>query len=45
MKNVKKDITESKKGSECGMSFEGWSAFEPGDQIQFYEEIVEKRSL
>ena len=45
LKNVKKDITEMRKGAECGMSFEGWSDFAVGDQIQCYEEKVEKRSL
>lgn len=34
-----------RKGSECGMSFEGWSDFREGDWIQCYEEKVEKRSL
>jgi translation initiation factor IF-2 len=34
-----------RKGTECGMSFEGWSEFMVGDQIQAYEEIEEKRKL
>lgn len=45
LKNVKKDIEEAKRGSECGISFEGWDAFREGDQIQAYEEIREKRFL
>lgn len=42
---MKKDVTEMRKGSECGMGFNGWSAFEIGDSIQCYEEVVEKRTL
>jgi len=34
-----------RKGNECGLSFEDWTEFEVGDQVQTYEEIVEKRSL
>ena len=45
LKNVKKDVTEMRKGTECGMAFENWSEFEVGDFIQTYEEISEKRYL
>lgn len=45
LKNVKKDVSEMKKGGECGIGFEGWFDFQVGDQIQTYEEIHEKRSL
>ncbi|KAK0783389.1 translation initiation factor IF-2 [Friedmanniomyces endolithicus] len=45
LKNVKKDVQEMRKGTECGMGFEGWEAFEVGDQVQTYEEISEKRKL
>lgn len=34
-----------RKGSECGMGFADWEAFEAGDQVQVYEEISEKRRL
>ncbi|ETI29361.1 translation initiation factor IF-2 [Cladophialophora carrionii CBS 160.54] len=44
-KNIKKDVTEMRKGSECGMGFENWDAFEVGDQIQSFEEHTEKRVL
>jgi len=44
-KNIKKDVTEMRKGSECGMGFENWNDFEVGDQIQSFEEIHEKRQL
>ena len=45
LKNVKKDVTEMRKGTECGMSFENWTEFKPGDQVQCYEETSEKRTL
>lgn len=34
-----------RKGTECGMAFEGWQEFQEGDQVQAYEEKVEPRSL
>ncbi|KAK1817641.1 translation initiation factor IF-2 [Friedmanniomyces endolithicus] len=45
LKNVKKDVQEMRKGTECGMGFEGWEGFEVGDQVQTYEEVSEKRKL
>ncbi|KAI9822471.1 MAG: hypothetical protein M1827_000190 [Pycnora praestabilis] len=45
LKNVKKDVTEMRKGNECGMGFENWEGFQVGDQVQSYEEKVEKRYL
>ncbi|KAH0538037.1 hypothetical protein FGG08_005349 [Glutinoglossum americanum] len=45
LKNVKKDVLEMRKGGECGMGFEDWCGFKVGDQVQCYEEIVEKRFL
>ncbi|KAJ5551314.1 hypothetical protein N7461_006012 [Penicillium sp. DV-2018c] len=45
LKNVKKDVTEMRKDTECGIGFEGWTAFQVGDHIQCYEEIFEKRYL
>ncbi|KAH3673281.1 hypothetical protein WICMUC_003740 [Wickerhamomyces mucosus] len=38
LKHVKDDVSEVKKGRECGLSFEGWSDFQPGDIVQAYEE-------
>lgn len=38
LKNQKKDIVEARKGMECGMSFEDWSDFQEGDQVQAFEE-------
>lgn len=45
LKNVKKDVQEMRKGTECGMGFEDWEKFEVGDTIQTYEERSEKRTL
>ena len=45
LKNVKKDVTEMRKGTECGMGFDDWTGFKQGDQVQCYEETLEKRSL
>lgn len=45
LKNVKKDVTEMRKGTECGLGFEDWDEFQEGDQIQCFEEHEEKRSL
>ena len=45
LKNVKKDVTEMRKGAECGMSFENWVDFRVGDQVQCVEEIREKRTF
>ncbi|KAL2843662.1 hypothetical protein BJY01DRAFT_215553 [Aspergillus pseudoustus] len=45
LRNVKKDVAEMRKDTECGIAFENWTEFAVGDQIQCYEEILEKRSL
>ncbi|KAL4794176.1 hypothetical protein BDV19DRAFT_365336 [Aspergillus venezuelensis] len=45
LKNVKKDVTEMRKDTECGIGFEGWTDFAVGDQVQCYEEVSEKRHL
>ena len=45
LKNIKKDVAEMRKGSECGMGFQGWEDFQEGDQIQSYDEKYEKRTL
>jgi len=45
LKNMKKDVTEMRKGSECGMGFQGWEDFQEGDQIQSFDEKYEKRPL
>jgi translation initiation factor IF-2 len=45
LKNIKKDVTEMRKGTECGIAFDGWSDFRVGDQVQCYEQSTEKRYL
>ena len=45
LKNVKKEVQEMRKGTECGMGFEEWEGFQIGDLVQTYEEISEKRRL
>ncbi|RXG50511.1 hypothetical protein VDGE_09479 [Verticillium dahliae] len=45
LKHGKKDVTEMRKGTECGISFEGYQDFQVGDQVQTYEEVREKRTL
>ncbi|PGG97163.1 translation initiation factor IF-2 [Blastomyces parvus] len=45
LKNVKKDVTEMRKGTECGIAFENWNDFRVGDHVQCYEEKSEKRTL
>ncbi|KAF2263503.1 initiation factor 2 [Lojkania enalia] len=45
LKNLKKDVHEMRKDTECGIAFEGWENFGVGDKIQCYEEKKEKRRL
>ncbi|KAM0322440.1 hypothetical protein ACHAQA_009507 [Verticillium albo-atrum] len=45
LKHGKKDVAEMRKGTECGISFEGYQDFQVGDQVQTYEEVREKRTL
>ncbi|KAF2864166.1 initiation factor 2 [Piedraia hortae CBS 480.64] len=45
LKNVKKDVEEMKKGSECGVAVEGFEGFEVGDVIQMLEVGRERRRV
>lgn len=45
LKHVKDDISEARKGNECGLGFHNWTGFEAGDKILVYEEIEHKRYL
>ncbi|KAL8964885.1 MAG: hypothetical protein Q9183_004158 [Haloplaca sp. 2 TL-2023] len=39
LKNIKKDVPEMRKGTECGMAFDNsWEGFAVGDQVQSFEE-------
>ncbi|CAE7144262.1 unnamed protein product [Rhizoctonia solani] len=44
LKQQKKDMTEMRKGNECGMSFAGFEDLKPGDHIQTYE-TLEKQGV
>ena len=45
LKHLKKEVTEMRKGNECGIGFEEFQDFQVGDVIQAYEEIHTKRTL
>jgi translation initiation factor IF-2 len=45
LKNVKKDVDQMRKDTECGVAFEGWEDFQVGDKVQTYDEKSEKRYL
>lgn len=45
MKHHKDEIQEAKKGSECGITFDGWTGFQAGDAIQTYESIHVQQHL
>ncbi|KAG0254988.1 hypothetical protein BG011_005407 [Mortierella polycephala] len=45
LKRVKEDIQEAKKGTECGMEFEGFQDFKEGDMIQSVKKIEVLRKL
>lgn len=38
MRHLKDSVQEVKKGKDCGLSFENWTDFKPGDVIQAYDE-------
>ncbi|MBM4387951.1 MAG: hypothetical protein FJ088_09465, partial [Deltaproteobacteria bacterium] len=46
-KRCKDDVKEVKQGFECGMSFEGFADFEPGDVAEIYEEaeVLQKLNI
>jgi len=39
MRQLKKEITEARKGTECGLTLKDFSDFQEGDLIQMYERI------
>jgi len=39
MRQLKKEVTEVRKGTECGLSFKGFSDLQAGDVIQMYDKI------
>ncbi|SJX66134.1 related to translation initiation factor IF-2, mitochondrial [Sporisorium reilianum f. sp. reilianum] len=44
-KHLKKDVSEMRKGTECGMSFEGWQELKEGDVVQSFTEVEVARTL
>ncbi|KAI1848437.1 hypothetical protein JX266_005743 [Neoarthrinium moseri] len=45
LKHGRKDITEARKGGECGIGFEEFQDLQVGDQIQAVEEVRTQRTL
>ncbi|KAN0065564.1 translation initiation factor IF-2 [Thecaphora frezii] len=45
LRQGKKTVDEMKKGTECGVCFDGFEAFQEGDVVQCYYEVPVKRSL
>jgi translation initiation factor IF-2 len=45
MKHLKKDVTEIRKGSECGLSLKGFDDFREGDMIQTFQEVEKAGQL
>jgi len=39
MRQLKKDITEARKGLECGLSLKDFTDLREGDLIQMFEKI------
>ena len=39
LKNVKQDAKEMTAGQDCGITFDGWEAFEQGDVIEAFEMV------
>ena len=42
LKRYKDDVKEVNTGSECGITFDNYTDFKEGDQLEFYE-VVEKK--
>lgn len=45
LKHVKEDISEAKKGTECGLAMDSWDKFAAGDKVEAYEEVLHARFL
>ncbi|KAI8069321.1 translation initiation factor IF-2 [Gongronella butleri] len=45
LRQVKKEINEAKKGLECGISFDGFDDFHPGDVIQHIQTVETRQKL
>jgi len=45
MRHLKKDVTEVRKGSECGLTFADFADLREGDVIQIYETLEKPGAL
>lgn len=45
LKHLKDEVTEVRKGSECGLTPAGFEGFQEGDTIQCFEENLRVRTL
>ena len=45
MKHLKKDVTEVRKGTECGLSFTNFQDLREGDLVQFIDKIEKPGNL
>ena len=45
LRQVKKDVSEMRKGTECGMSFDGFDGLQVDDQIQCFTMVQVPASL
>lgn len=45
MKQLKKDVTDIRKGSDCGLSLKGFDSFKEGDMIQTIQEVEKAGQL
>jgi translation initiation factor IF-2 len=45
LKHVKKDVTEVRKGTECGISFHGWNDIREGDEVVTFTTFDVPREL
>lgn len=45
LKHLKKDVTEVRKGTDCGISFVGWNDIKEGDEIVTFTTFEVPRQL
>lgn len=45
LKHLKKEINEARKGSECGISLEGFREMKEGDQIVAVQKVEKLQEL
>jgi translation initiation factor IF-2 len=39
LKHIKADVREMNMGQECGIQFDGWTAFQEGDIVEAFEMV------